>query len=78
MIAVAWPLSDGTSRRQRTYGVAGDQAARTLPTCSLTYLQNTSISAPTNAEKHFKDDFYSKIPTKNFFYFLPICSLKYA
>ena len=25
-----------------------------------------------------KDDFYSKIPTKNFFYFLPICSLKYA
>jgi len=27
---------------------------------------------------YFKDDFYSKIPTKNFFYFLPICSLKYA
>jgi len=25
-----------------------------------------------------KDDFYSKIPTKNFFYFLPICSIKYA
>ena len=27
---------------------------------------------------YIKDDFYSKIPTKNFFYFLPICSLKYA
>ena len=26
----------------------------------------------------FPDDFYSKSPTKNFFYFLQICSLQYA
>jgi len=39
----------------------------------------SSLSQAANFfEQEIKDDFYSKIPTKNFFYFLPICSLKYA
>jgi len=58
----------------------GEQMYTPYKICEGTIVRDSYMPCMSSVSSvpYLKDDFYSKNPTKIFFYFLPICSLQYA